>query len=403
MSTVGDDDETAASQMMLYLDEHAETLGSKMYVDLANFAGKLAKGERLASRMKRKLVHCHGSQCSALVPSNDSVVYSGDDEEDDDEEDDDDGAQSCSSSKLCHGRCFHGSCCSTRSDEIDYTQIDADPSAASAASAAASAASLDAPSSAPSSAPLDAPLDAPSSAPLSKAPKLSKRSTPLSKQSGFFIQSMNNYYRIPETAIKYMYNHPIEMETTRQFYSVSEAGKRGMSWESFIDKGRLNDKSVVVLTMKNRNNELDYAWCVILKLTQPPSQKVIDFVGSVDGANGDDDKIMYMLPEAAVWKLVMTMRESTTESVLNCSLLSRFLPSFMKLQTYSVCRPVHYYPIPGMSRRRKKKRSLSDVDGADTVVFEHGNGWKTQSYRKRRVLSSVELITAASIDWGFEN
>lgn len=61
--------ESDARKIMEILDDHAEELTSQIYLDLANLTQSVAKTERRAARMRKRILEEDGSDASCLVPS----------------------------------------------------------------------------------------------------------------------------------------------------------------------------------------------------------------------------------------------------------------------------------------------------------------------------------------------
>lgn len=196
----------AACQMMTMLEDHQEALGSQLYVNLANLTGQFAKLERRAARMKKKLIEYDGSDCSALIPSDEG-------EEVDHEEgffsDDDDNSEA---------------------------SLDSDNLSNSKASTASSDAG-------------------------DKIPEENRRKSNELSASGYYIKHMGAYYAVPKKAIPRHYNRPIEVPTAKALRERTVRGGRASAWRW----EPVHPSTIVVLHMKNRVFGTDeFAWAVIL-------------------------------------------------------------------------------------------------------------------------------------------
>ena len=279
-----------ACKMMELLEDHAEALGSEAYVNLANITGNFAKLERRAARMRKKLLEYDGSDCSALMPSDDEHIDEDDFIDEDDEFDHSSNASLDSEDRVMRSRASTTS--SAAGDEID------DPGKTTKGAAL--------------------------------------------NPSGYFIKYMDTYYSVPKQAIMRHYQRPIEVPNTDTFRKRTIRGARAREWRW----EPINPASVIVIKMKNRTADTgnagntgdggDYYWCVSLKLEGGPAN--------------DDGKILHVLPETTVDRLVRTLEAD--ETMRSSSLLTKYKPSWISSQvvmSYSFTRTL---PIPGPSRKR---------------------------------------------------
>jgi len=328
-------DDGPSRRLMEMIDENSEMLGSKVYVDLANIAGEFSKLERRANRMRKKLTQEFGSDCSAFIPSDDegdvSIGY------DDYEDSDPDGDPSSESSSE-----VGNSNASTQSSDIIHNfkkgRVDQHVIAA---------------------------------------------------PSGYYTKYMGDYYSIPRDSIKRCYSKPFVITgdgSVDEIKKLTKRGSRAKSWIKYLVTMALRPHHIVVLEMKHREktnvyntsneltaNKCDYVWGVIL---------------SVDGTEAQDacdHRIVHILPESIVCNL--KKRYSEDEELKNTTLLSTFLPGFLKISTYCPRECANEQPIPGPSRKRK----IRGADDADTDFYKENGNWWEQAPLSRKVRSVVDV------------
>lgn len=213
-----DDDEKndiISRKMMEYLENCQEDLGSQHYVALANICGEMSTVERRNGRMKRKLLEYDGSDCSALMPSDDEEFTPDNfNSDDDDEASDNESEESDVHMAL--------SVCSTAiSDAVEEIND---------ATASRKAAAL--------------------------------------SPSGYFMKYQDVYFMVPKPAILRTYKRTIAVPTHSTFEALTSRGSRARAW-TFEP---ICPAAVVVVEMKTRlpnsQFEKDFFWCVSLKLNE---------------------------------------------------------------------------------------------------------------------------------------
>ena len=304
------------------LDDNSESLSSKIYLDLANIVGEFAKLERKSARMREKLIECEGSDCSALVPSDDDATPMDDDEYPDSEweDDDDDDEQE-------------------EEDEEDEEDEENDQTKSALST-----------------------TDSQILAPLNR--RLSRRqdSVTVSTPSGYYMKHMDSYYCVPKDAIVRCYAEPFVVHSMYSMRKLTEHGQRTRAWLDYVEAGILTTNHVVVVEMKKRQGGKDYVWCIILS-------KYTDSVFR-QPAQTQDHLVLYTLPEATVCKFVYILRQARVRPTL----VDRFLPSFVKDDDHSTENQLYEDPLPGQSRKRKKTTGTG-ATSMPVAVNEHGNWW----------------------------
>jgi len=300
------DPDGPARKMMEYLEEHREQLGSQHYVELANISMAFAKTERRSVRMRKKLIEYDGSDCSALVPSDDGPQIEEDDYvnepiDDDsysDSESGDEVAASVGSTVTSQG-----------GDEL--------PDVVKSANQAA--------------------LD----------------------PSGYFMKYRGTYYAVPKQNIKRNYKRPATVATADEMVRRTKRGERAMAWEFEA----ICPASVVIVEMVARNSsggEKDFFWCVPMKLEHATD------------LSRDDSKILHVLPETTVLRLVRTLEADPEMS--RSGLIEVYKPKWVKEcnQYSSGNRFKRTLPIPGPSTQIHTRYPV-----------EHGNYWPRLRHAKR--------------------
>ena len=216
----GDEEATMCRKMMELIEEHQEALGSKLYVDLANFTGELSKIERRAKRMRTRLIQYDGSDCSVLIPSEvlDNAIA-----------DDDFGESELSEDPDAHSESDGGdgssSCCSTLEEHVGDEIVD------------------------------------------------SKLTTRVGKHrsSDYYMCYMGKHYSVPRRNILRNYERPIECRDHAEYLCRQSRSHRSRAWRW----EPIPPASIVVVKMWLRNNVEDNVWCVTLKRPLMPADKVV--------------------------------------------------------------------------------------------------------------------------------
>lgn len=198
-----------ARELQEYLEEHQEQLGSQHYVKLCDISCAFAKLERRATRMRNKLLEYDGSDCSALIPSDDEHIDEADYASSVSHDSDDSGMSMHSDSGVKSSRASTAS--SAVGGEIANETVSEEMHG----------------------------LD----------------------PSGYFVRYRGTYYCIPKRAIVRNYKRPISIPDEEAFKARHKRGGRAKAWE--FDP--ICPASIVVVEMKNRNGINEFYWCVSLK------------------------------------------------------------------------------------------------------------------------------------------
>lgn len=207
------DPDGPACKFQEYLEDHMEALGSQHYVQLCNISASFAKLERRAGRMRKKLLDYDGSDCSALMPSDDEHIDEGDDGSLDEDEYDSDGSVVSTDAVPCSDA---STTTSAAGDEIPSKEISANVAALN--------------------------------------------------PSGYFIKYMCTYYAVPKPNILRNYKRPIMVPTVEALRGRIRRGSRAKCWKW----EPINPASIVVVKMQPRGStdEPDLYWCVSLELDE---------------------------------------------------------------------------------------------------------------------------------------
>ena len=319
-------DDGASRRMMEMLEDNAEAIGSKLYVDLANLCGNFAQLERQSARMRAKLIDYDGESCSALVPS-DAADFP-EDYESASEEEHEDSDGDCDDDDAYEIRSY----ASTRESQIVPSDFDSESENGLGANHVESI---------------------PRGPPLGASP--------------FHMKSRGKYYSIPKEAFKRKANC-VQVANIGDLTNMTMHGGRTKFYDQYILDGKINERNIFVLEMKNRGGTKEFYWACTLNLA-----------GHVSGLHIAADKIVNLMPEAAVFQLYTKMNE---DPILKRSrLCSTWKPNFLNLPA----------AIPGPTRIFKPAASAMPR-------VEIGNGWVSMGTsmslvapaqpvkRKRRIL-----------------
>lgn len=315
-----------ACKFQEYIEEHQEELGSRHYVNLCDVSCQFAKLERRAARMRKKLIEYDGSDCSALVPSDDQPIAEGD-YDDDESYVSDDSVQSED-----HVARSSASTNTTEGGEVMKDRQEA-------------------------------------------------RAVAALSPSGYYMKYMDVYYAVPKPAIVRNYKRPMTVSSIDALRERVQRGARARAWQW----EPIHPASVVIVDMKQRHtpsdedqarNGKDYFWCVILKVDDPNSEI----------PPSDDAKILHVLPETTVARLIRTLEAD--ETLKNSSLLNQFRPTWLDREVVPEPRQ-RAVPIPGPTRKRAK---LPNEDGPIQVTLT-GNYWPVSTRTgSKRIRSATEPI-----------
>lgn len=299
--------------------ELSDKIPEQSYIDLCNLSNDWARVERRMCRMREWILHNEGSDCSALLPSDDND--GGNNDNDDLEWDEHDEYDDCTSHDPCDGEELHGSECST--DESDYAQVANETEK-----------------------------------------EANRRKINLEcEQSGFVIKSYGQYYSIPDSAMMRGSGDPLTV-SMRSFERLTHRGKRALEWEDLFPNSTVDTSKIVVLKMRSRtkdgflHSKIDYYWGVVLDVEEEE-----------EGDECDEPKqlrkrVVTLLPETTCWGIAK--RPQNQQS----SLVKRYLPFFMTRSslitnyTRFLCSRFRDVPVAGPSR----------VDRDASVKFR-GNHW----------------------------
>jgi hypothetical protein len=196
--------------MMEMVEDNQEKLGSKLYVDLANFLGELSKIERRGKRMRKRIGEYDGSDASVLVPSDVADNEIG-------EEDYEDGSESSGEPVPSESDFGSEACSNLSSNNGSISEEIKDDSL--------------------------------------KA-KASKRTA-----SGYYMRYMGKYYSIPKNALLRNYQRPVKVLNHEEFVRrCKRCGRtRAWRWEPICPA------AIIVVKAHTRCNKLVNLWCVAME------------------------------------------------------------------------------------------------------------------------------------------
>lgn len=178
--------------------------------------------------------------------------------------------------------------------------------------------------------------------------------------SGYFMKYRGTYYAVPKRHIMRDYKRTMVMPSREAMRKRVWRGHRAQEWKwEPIDPSK-----IVVVQMKNRTvATTEHIWCVTMRL---------DDSAANPKARSDDSKILHVLPETTIVRLVRAMKADP--EMETSSLLHQYLPEWIIQGPYLTTNARvtrRNTPIPGPSRR-------DELYGPT-----HGNYWPRLRLAKR--------------------